>query len=300
MTTGRFAPSPSGPLHLGNLRTALIAWLSARAAGGRFLVRVEDLDADRSSAVHERAQLADLSAIGLDWDEPPIRQSERGAAYAAAIETLVAAGATYECFCTRREIAEATVAPNEGDAERPYPGTCRGLDAAERDRRRAERPAALRLRADGERVSWHDRVLGPMAGVSDDLVIRRNDGAAAYHLAVVVDDAASGVTDVIRGDDLATSTPRQVVLAHRLGLPVPAYGHVPLVRGPDGTRLAKRHGAVTLEALLAAGHTTDHVVAALVRSMGLGSVAGPGDLRALATRFDLRSMAHASSTVRPP
>lgn len=297
MTTGRFAPSPSGPLHLGNLRTALIAWLSARAAGGRFLVRVEDLDAQRSSAAHETSQLADLARIGLDWDAPPIRQSERGGAYAAAIARLIEQGDTYECFCTRREIADATRAPNEGDTERPYPGTCRGLSDAKRARRRAERPAAIRLRADGERVDWVDRVLGPMSGTSDDLVIRRNDGAAAYHLAVVLDDHDSGVTEVVRGDDLASSTPRQGVVARRLGLSLPIYGHVPLVRGPDGARLAKRHGAVTLDALLEAGHTVDAVRDALVRSLGMPGVGRVDDLRELAVGFDLASTVSASPIV---
>lgn len=317
MITGRFAPSPSGPLHLGNLRTALIAWLSARSAGGRFLVRIEDLDALRSSAAHEASQLRDLARIGIDWDAPPIRQSQRGGAYGAAIARLIEQGDTYECFCTRREIADATRAPNEGDAERPYPGTCRELSDADRARRRAERPAAIRLRADGERVDWVDRVLGPMSGTSDDLVIQRNDGAAAYHLAVVVDDHDSGVTEVVRGDDLASSTPRQIVVARRLGLSVPAYGHVPLVRGPDGTRLAKRHGAVTLDALLADGSTVDAVVRALLRSMGppapegvdgLTATDGVDDTRApegveglgrLAVGFDLASMVSASPTVAP-
>lgn len=301
MTTGRFAPSPSGPLHLGNLRTAIIAWLAARADGGRFLVRVEDLDAERSRPEHERSQLTDLTRVGIDWDEPPIRQSERLPRYQAAIETLVDEGATYECFCTRREIAEATRAPNEGDAERPYPGTCRDLTEDERAERRRDRPPALRVRADGEKVQWVDRVLGAMSGVSDDVVIRRNDGAPAYHLAVVVDDHDTGVTQVVRGDDLVSSTPRQVVIARRLGLTLPEYGHVPLVRGPDGSRLAKRHGAVTLDQLLVAGHTIDQVVTALVGSLGLvlpdGRIERIGEL---APGFDLASAAAASQTVGLP
>ncbi len=188
MTTGRFAPSPSGPLHLGNLRTAIVAWLAARADGGRLLVRVEDLDRERSRPEHERSQLHDLARIGIDWDAPPMRQSARFGRYAEVIGLLIADGATYECFCTRREIADATRAPQEGGTEHPYPGTCRDLTDDERAERNRERPPAIRLRADGERVAWHDRVLGPMSGVSDDVVIQRNDGAPAYHLAVVVDD----------------------------------------------------------------------------------------------------------------
>lgn len=296
MTTGRFAPSPSGPLHLGNLRTAIVAWLAARSQEGRFLVRMEDLDAERSRPEHERSQLADLARAGIDWDEPPVRQSERLPRYQEAIATLVAAGATYECFCTRREIAEATRAPNEGDAERPYPGTCRDLTDAARTARRRERPPAIRHRADGERVDWLDRVLGPMSGTSDDVVIQRNDGAPSYHLAVVVDDHDSGVTQVVRGDDLTSSTPGQVAIARRLGHPLPEYGHVPLVRGPDGTRLAKRHGAVTLDELLGTGRALDDIVGSIVRSLGLTLPGGRGNrLRELAQGFDLGSVAFASS-----
>ncbi|MET0773644.1 MAG: tRNA glutamyl-Q(34) synthetase GluQRS [Candidatus Limnocylindrales bacterium] len=298
MVTGRFAPSPSGPLHLGNLRTAIVAWLAARATGGRFLVRVEDLDAERSRAGFERSQLADLARVGIDWDEPPIRQSERLTRYAAVIEALIDAGATYECFCTRREIAEATLAPNEAGAERPYPGTCRGLDAARRAQRRSSRPPAIRLRADGELVEWHDLVMGPMSGTSDDVVIRRNDGAPAYNLAVVVDDRDSGVTQVVRGDDIAPSTPRQVAIARRLGAAMPGYAHVPLVRGPDGARLAKRHGAVTLDELVLEGRPTDHVVAAIVGSLALELPGGRVDrLGELADGFELASMASASPSI---
>jgi glutamyl-tRNA synthetase len=296
--TGRFAPSPSGPLHLGNLRTAIVAWLAARAARGRFLVRVEDLDAERSRPEHERSQLTDLARIGIDWDEPPVRQSERGERYGAVIDALIADGGTYECFCTRREIAEVTLAPNEGGAERPYPGTCRELGADERAHRRLTRPPAIRLRVDGQRVEWHDLVLGPQAGTSDDVVIRRNDGAPAYNLAVVVDDHDSQVTQVVRGDDIASSTPRQVAIARRLGYAIPDHAHVPLVRGPDGARLAKRHGAVTLDELIAAGRSVDQVVDAIVRSLGL-ELPGPraDRLRELALAFDIGSVAAASSTI---
>jgi glutamyl-tRNA synthetase len=299
--TGRFAPSPSGPLHLGNLRTAIVAWLAARAAGGRFLLRIEDLDAERSRASHERSQVEDLMRIGIDWDEPPLRQSERLARYAEVIEALIAGGATYECFCTRREIAEATRAPNEGTAERPYPGTCRDLSTAERAARARARLPAIRLRADGESVEWHDQVLGTMSGVSDDVVIRRNDGAPAYHLAVVVDDQDSGVTQVVRGDDIASSTPRQVVIARRLDYPLPGYAHVPLVRGPDGARLAKRHGAVTLDGLATEGHGADQVVEAIVGSLRLALPGGRAErLGELAPGFELASVASALPTVDIP
>jgi glutamyl-tRNA synthetase len=228
--TGRFAPSPTGDLHLGNLRTALLAWLFARKAGGRFLVRMEDLDQGRVREPFYDRQLAVLAAIGLDWDGPVVRQSERTDLYEDALARLD----TYPCWCTRAEIREAASAPHGELPEGAYPGTCRELTAAQLAEREASgRPAALRLRV-------HDE-----PGV-DDFVLRRGDGAFAYNLAVVVDDGEQGVDQVVRGRDLADSTPRQLRLMRLLGLPEPEYHHVPLMLGPDGTRLAKRHGAVTL------------------------------------------------------
>jgi glutamyl-tRNA synthetase len=247
--TGRFAPSPTGDLHLGNLRTALLAWLFARSSGGRFLMRVEDLDRGRVRAGVEERQLEDLAAVGVDWDGPVVRQSERLELYAEALGRLD----TYPCFCTRAEIREAASAPHGALPEGAYPGTCRSLSAAERAAfEAAGRRPALRVRAGGPSVSVEDRLLGPLSGVVDDFVVRRGDGAFAYNLAVVVDDAAQGVDEVVRGADLAESTPRQAWLARTLGLPEPSYAHVPLVLGPDGARLAKRHGAVTLRELDAA------------------------------------------------
>jgi len=287
VSTGRFAPSPTGPLHLGNLRTALLAWLFARASGGRFLVRMEDLDRVTSSPEHEGAQLRDLAALGLDWDGEVVRQSERFDRYEAAIAHLAERGLVYECFCTRREIREAAAAPHGDGPELAYPGTCRDLTDEERaDRLAAGRPPALRLRAGGAVVRVHDRLHGEVEGRVDDVVLRRNDGVPAYNLAVVVDDAAQGVEEVVRGDDLLLSTPRQVHLAGLLGLPAPAYAHVPLVLGPDGQRLAKRHGAVTLAEQAAAGHDARAVLGQLAGSLGL---AAPGE-RLTATdlvgRFD--------------
>ena len=244
---GRFAPSPTGPLHLGSLRTALVAWLFARAQGARFLLRIDDLDPDRSRREFERGQLADLGALGIDWDQPPVRQSERLSEYARALAALDAAGRVYPCFCTRAEIREAASAPHGDLPAGAYPGTCRRLSDAERRARiAAGRPHALRVRADEEVVEFDDRILGRCRGVVDDFVVRRADGIPAYQLAVVVDDTFQGVGEVVRGADLADSTPRQILLARLLGLPVPRFAHVPLVLGPDGARLAKRHGAVTL------------------------------------------------------
>lgn len=242
--SGRFAPSPTGPLHVGNLRTAVLAWLLARSAGEPFLVRMEDLDRVTSSREHEAQQLADLAALGLDWDDPVVRQSDRFAHYDAAIDELAARGLTYECFCSRREVREAVRAPHGPGVG--YPGTCRDLTAADRAARRRDRPAAIRLRAPAGPVTVDDGLAGPYTAEPDDVVLRRGDGVPAYNLAVVVDDALQGVTDVVRGDDLLASTPGHVALQRLLGLPTPGYVHVPLVVGPDGVRLAKRHGAVTL------------------------------------------------------
>ncbi|MBE2315460.1 tRNA glutamyl-Q(34) synthetase GluQRS [Solirubrobacter sp. CPCC 204708] len=237
---GRFAPSPTGVLHLGNLRTALLAWLFARSAGSEFLVRVEDLDVGRVRPGFAERQLSDLAALGLDWDGEVVSQSARGDLYSAALSALP----VYECFCTRAEIASAASAAHGPVGA--YPGTCRGLSAAERSARRAERAPALRVDAGGVEVAFVDRVLGAQTGFVDDFVVRRNDGAFAYNLAVVVDDAAQGVEEVVRGADLVDSTPRQIWLGRALGCPELSYAHVPLVLGPDGRRLAKRHGDVTL------------------------------------------------------
>jgi glutamyl-tRNA synthetase len=233
---GRFAPSPTGPLHLGSLRTALAAWLIARHAQARFLVRIEDLDPQRSRREHEAGQLADLAALGIDWDETPIRQSERFAAYEVALARLSTEDRLYPCFCTRAEIRAAASAPHHDEhPDDAYPGTCRNLSPDQRARRVAEgRPHALRLDAGATRISFEDRMLGPRTAVVDDFVVRRADGVPAYQLAVV------------RGADLADSTPRQILLQRLLQLPTPVYAHVGLVLGGDGTRLAKRHGAATL------------------------------------------------------
>lgn len=276
---GRFAPSPTGPLHVGNLRTALVAWLAARSSGSRFLLRSEDLDPG-ARREHEARQVADLRAVGVDWDGPVVRQSERRDRYEDALATLVAADLTFPCYCTRREILEATRAPHGDQPEGAYPGTCRDLTASERAAREADgRPPALRLRAGGVRVEVVDERHGWISGLVDDMVLRRNDGLPAYNLAVVVDDAAQGVEEVVRADDLLSSTPRQAHLAALLGLTVPAYLHVPLVVGADGERLAKRHGARTLGDLARDGHPPATVRAALLASLGLapGGVVPPDD-----------------------
>jgi glutamyl-tRNA synthetase len=208
---------------------------------------MEDLDPGRVRMDSAREQLEDLAAIGLDWDGDVLWQSARAGAYEAAIARLRAEDRIYECFCTRAEIRAASSAPHGPLPEGHYPGTCLRLTDGERRRKRAGgRPPALRLRAGAEKVQFSDRLLGRYEMVVDDFVVRRNDGAAAYNLAVMVDDAAQGIGEVVRGADLLDSTPRQVLLTRLLGLPEPSWAHVPLVLGRDGARLAKRHGSVTL------------------------------------------------------
>ncbi len=287
MPTGRFAPSPTASLHLGNLRTAMVAWLFARADDSRFLLRIEDLDRGACRPEHEASQRADLHAIGLDWDEPVVRQSERFARYRAVIDRLVEQGVTYRCYCTRREVLEAASAPHEHQPEGAYPGTCRELSAAEEAAHVASgRPAALRVRADGVTETFDDVLHGGCEGTVDDFVIRRNDGTPAYNLAVVVDDAEAGVQQVVRGYDLLAGTPRQVALARWLGFAIPTYAHVPLVLGPDGERLAKRHGAVTLGDRLQNGDSAAGVRALLAASLGLAALGERVSAGDLVARFD--------------
>jgi glutamyl-tRNA synthetase len=268
--TGRYAPSPSGDLHLGNLRTAILAWVLARRTGRAFHLRIEDLDRVREGS--EARQLEDLAALGLDWDGEVVRQSARGAAYEQAIAGLAAQGRVYECFCTRREILEAPSAPHAPPGA--YPGTCRDLSPARREQgrermRELRREPALRLRADVGSWRVHDLWAGEVTGTVDDLVLRRGDGVVAYNLAVVVDDGAAGVDQVVRADDLLSSAPRQAHLAHLLGLPQPAYAHVPLAVNATGARLAKRDGAVTLRDRYERGEGAAEVVGRIGDSLGL-------------------------------
>jgi glutamyl-tRNA synthetase len=285
---GRYAPSPSGHMHLGNARTALLAWLQARAAGGQIALRIEDLDRDRCKPEWEGTLRDDLAWLGLDWDLEQQRQSERGAVYDEALGRLAAAAVVYECFCTRAEVRAAS-APH--GPEPIYPGTCRDLSEADRSARRAAgRRAALRLRVEPEVLAFDDLVHGHVeqdVAAAGDFVVRRADGLHAYQLAVVVDDGAIGVTHVLRGDDLLSSTPRQMLLQRLLGLPSPVYAHVPLMRAPTGERLAKRHGSETLQSLRAARSTPEQVVGQLAASLGLATAGEHVAASALIPHFAL-------------
>jgi glutamyl-tRNA synthetase len=302
MIRGRFAPSPTGPLHLGNARTALVSWLTARAAGGAYLLRVEDLDGPRVRPGLEARILSELRWLGLDWDEGPdvggpagpYRQSERLPRYTEALDRLRARGRVYPCFCSRAEVAAAAQAPHgPGDDGPRYPGTCARLDAAEVGRRAASRRPAWRFRVPPRAVEFEDGVHGAqavdVAAATGDFVVARADGIPAYQLAVVVDDAAMGITDVVRGDDLLPSAARQLLLYEALGLAAPRFAHVPLVTGEDGARLAKRHGALSVGDLRDRGADPAAVVALLADLSGL-EVGGPVEPRALVGRFALSAI----------
>jgi glutamyl-tRNA synthetase len=307
---GRFAPSPTGPLHLGNARTALLSWLAARAARGAYAMRVEDLDGPRVRPGLEARILVELRWLGLDWDDGPdvggplgpYRQSERLPRYAEALERLRAEGLVYPCFCSRAEIAAASQAPHGPSDDGPrYPGTCAALTAGEIARRAATRRPAWRLRVDPGEVSFEDGVHGSVAfDVSRDVgdfVVARADGIPAYQLAVVVDDGAMAVTDVVRGDDLLSSTARQLLVYRALALPAPRFAHVPLVVGEDGARLAKRHGALSLGELRKRGADPRAIVALLAELSGLGG-APRAEPRDLVSAFRLGDLPRAPATLR--
>ena len=279
---GRYAPSPTGDLHLGNLRTALLGWLFARSTSRRFLLRIEDLDSGRVRPGIAEQQLSDLTALGITFDGEPVVQSRRLAAYEEALRSL--ADVTYECFCSRREIAQAASAPH-GAVPR-YPGTCQNLTEADRRSRRLTRQPALRLRADGAWQTIHDVLHGEITAELDDVVLRRNDGVPAYNLAVVVDDVFSGIDQVVRGEDLLPAAATQAYLTKLLGHHLPTYAHVPLAVNVEGRRLAKRDGAVTLPELAAYGMTPDAVLRVIAQSLELTGPGEPVSLDGMLNRFD--------------
>jgi len=293
--TGRLAPSPTGRLHLGHARTFLAAWWSARSRGGRVVLRIEDLDADRVKEGATDLVLRDLEWLELDWDGVAMVQSERKAAHAEALDGLVARGLAYPCVCTRREIDEAASAPHADGGEVRYPGTCRGrFSSVAAAREETGREPALRLSIErvaattgggGTVARFLDLVQGEVSvDVSEDVgdfVVRRKDGVAAYQLATPLDDAEQAVTEVVRGDDLVPSAGRQALVARALGLPFPAQAHVPLVVDADGARLAKRAGSLALGELRAAG-----VDPARIRAWAAESLGAPGAAEGRGEGFD--------------
>lgn len=283
---GRLAPSPTGALHLGNARTFLLAWLQVRSRGGTLLLRIEDIDGPRIKSGAMAATIEDLRWLGLDWDGEIVVQSQRLALYRAATEQLLARGLAYPCVCTRSEIEDAASAPHEAASDGPmYPGTCRGRFADLAAARQATgREPALRMRVDVEAVPFVDGFAGPQPGhITGDFVVQKRDGGPAYQLAVVVDDAAQGVTEVLRADDLLPSTPRQLLLYRALNLPPPRFVHVPLVVGADGKRLAKRHGDTSLRWFRQQGVRAERVLGYVASLCGLvpaGASCQPPDLLA--------------------
>ncbi len=286
MTVGRFAPSPSGKMHLGNLFSFLMAWCSARAKGGEIVLRMEDLDPQRTGAEYAALIRRDLLRFGLDWDREVPCQSVRTTAYDEAFARLAAMGLVYPCYCSRAEVHAAS-APHLGESEYVYPGTCRNLTPAERAAK-TRRPA-WRLRVPAVEWTVRDGLQGDYTENLErdcgDFVIRRADGVYAYQLAVVVDDADNGVTEVVRGRDLLSSAPRQKYLFHLLGKPAPEYCHVPLLMAPDGRRLSKRDGDLDLDTLLQR-LSPEQIIGSLAFAAGLLDRREPISARELAGIFD--------------
>ncbi len=306
---GRFAPTPSGLLHLGNAGTALLAWLQARSENGEIVLRMEDIDVPRCKPEWAECCLRDMRWLGLDWDEGPdtcgacgpYEQSKRGKGYEEAMERLLAEGSLYPCYCSRADLLAAGSAPHGLQAEGPvYPGTCRGLSAAERKERETKKTPSLRFAMPDNPVSFADGIAGLQsfeARAGGDFVVKRADGIVGYQLAVVVDDAAMGITDVLRGWDLLDSTPRQLMLAEALGVQLPRYAHAPLLLGPDGKRLAKRHGDIAIAVLRESGYWPEGIVGLLGWLYGLIDRPEPMRARELIPDFKLELIPHGSVTL---
>lgn len=290
--TGRFAPTPSGRLHLGNILCAMLAYLSARAQGGRFLLRIEDVDIPRCPRSLAKQCIDDLAWLGFTWDEAPVYQSDRGDIYRAALDRLTEAGHTYPCFCTRAQLM-SLAAPNLGDTQVIYPRTCANMSPEEAAERARTRAPAIRLRVPDEDVSFTDGLFGAqtenLARDCGDFILRRSDGLYGYQLAVVVDDALQGVTEVVRGRDILSATPRQLYLQRLLGYAPPGYAHIPLLTDARGRRLAKRDKDLDLTAL-AKRFTPADILGMLAFSAGIQPEIRPGALEELIPLFDWRKV----------
>lgn len=290
---GRLAPSPTGAQHLGNARTYLIAWLSVRQRGGRVALRIEDIDSPRIKPDAAKQAVLDLRWLGLDWDEGPLVQSERLPLYHSALAQLQAKELVYPCTCTRSDVERAASAPHQEHEGPVYPGTCAGRTVRDAEAL-GDRPYCWRFRLPDQTPAFVDGFRGPthldLRTCGGDFVVRKAESAPAYQLAVVVDDAAQGVTEVVRGDDLVPSTPRQLLLYEALGLPPPSFIHVPLVVGPDGRRLAKRHGDTRLSALRQAGVPAEMLLGLLAWSCGWIDRIEPIAARDLVSLFRLESI----------
>ena len=289
MTAGRYAPSPSGRMHLGNLMCCLLAWLSAKSKGGQVLLRIEDLDAARCPRVYADAIMDDLAWLGLaaDGPTPTVYQSERSGIYQQYYDILLKKGLVYPCFCSRSQLHAAS-APHRSDGQVVYAGTCRGLSDAEVARRSLTRAPAFRVQVPDEEIAFTDGHLGRyaenLARDCGDFYLRRADGVFAYQLAVVVDDALMGVTEVVRGSDLLSSTPRQLWLYRELGLTAPQFYHLPLLLAPDGRRLSKRDGDQSLENLRAR-YTPQEIIGKLAYVCGLQDTPAPASPQELVSGF---------------
>lgn len=314
---GRLAPSPTGYAHLGNAWAFLLAWLAARSVGGQVVLRLEDIDPQRSRPEYATALIEDLTWLGLDWDFGPDRlenettqdlgpfeQGRRGEFYAAAIARLEQAGLVYPCFCTRKELRSLAGAPHVDDAGAPYPGTCRHLSRERQDALLAQgRRFCLRLRCPEDVISFTDDVLGPqaftLAQCGGDFALRRSDGVVAYQLAVAVDNALMGITQVVRGRDILASTPRQIALLRLLGYGAPTYAHVPLLLDAEGQRLAKRHQSLSLRGLRQAGADPRRIVGFLGTLAGCNPGGDPAHPAELAPRFSLANLRRADISLEP-